>query len=426
MRKARFTEEQIIGILKEHEAGAKAEDLCRRHGISGTTFYKWKAKFGGMEVSDAKRLRALEDENRRLKKLLAEQMLDNAALKDWSEKTLTPRTVMQRFAMLLSVMVCRSDAPRGFWTSIGRRCATGASARTMGPIANCCVRWPRSAVGLGIDGYAKWPRKGRRDEPEEGLPAVPRGGPDGSPAAWPQAGTRHAVAAPHAGRTRSGCSTLSPTCSKAAVAFGVFNVEDQFTRTGLVSEVDTSLPSARIVRVLDRLVADHGKPAMIISDNGTELTCNALLKWTEVNDIEWHYIAPGKPQQNGFMESFNGKLRDECLNEQVFSSLPQARRIIEGWGIDYNTMRPHSSLGYLTRKSSRQAGVPCTKTSKSQMQRFGRQRAGPLRYLGPPRPVLLPERPPRGKLRKTIQPMTGGKLGGRSPGVLLCRIISSE
>ena len=86
MKRSRFTEEQIIGILKEQEAGAKTADVCRRHGVSEATFYKWKAKYGGLEVSEAKRLKTLEDENARLKKLLAEAMLDYAMLKDIASK----------------------------------------------------------------------------------------------------------------------------------------------------------------------------------------------------------------------------------------------------------------------------------------------------------------------------------------------------
>jgi putative transposase len=86
MKRSRFSEEQIIAVLKEHELGAKTADLCRKHGISEATFYNWKSKFGGMDASEAKRLKALEDENRKLKKLLAESMLDNAALKDLLSK----------------------------------------------------------------------------------------------------------------------------------------------------------------------------------------------------------------------------------------------------------------------------------------------------------------------------------------------------
>ena len=88
-----------------------------------------------------------------------------------------------------------------------------------------------------------------------------------------------------------------------------------------------------------------GKPSMVVSDNGTELTSTAILRWSQDRRIEWHYIAPGKPTQNAFIESFNGRLRDECLNETLFTSLAHARPILAAWRRDYNTIRPHSRLG---------------------------------------------------------------------------------
>jgi putative transposase len=130
--------------------------------------------------------------------------------------------------------------------------------------------------------------------------------------------------------------------------FRILTVVDDFTRECLGLVVDTSLTGARVVRELDRIVEHRGSPRMIVSDNGTELTSNAVLAWQQERAIEWHYIAPGKPMQNGFVESFNGRLRDECLNEHLFTSLKEAREIIEEWRIDYNTNRPHTSLDGLT------------------------------------------------------------------------------
>lgn len=130
--------------------------------------------------------------------------------------------------------------------------------------------------------------------------------------------------------------------------FRIFAVVDDFTRECLALTVDTSISGARVVRELGRIAELRGRPSMIISDNGTELTSNAVLAWSEESGVEWHYIAPGKPMQNAFIESFNGRLRDECTNEHLFHGLREARTIIEEWRADYNSARPHTSLGGLT------------------------------------------------------------------------------
>jgi putative transposase len=130
--------------------------------------------------------------------------------------------------------------------------------------------------------------------------------------------------------------------------FRILAVVDDFTRECLGLVVDTSLTGLRVVRELDRIAELRGYPCMLVSDNGTEFTSNAILAWQQEKAIEWHYIAPGKPMQNGFVESFNGRLRDECLNEHLFANLREAQHIIEDWRIDYNTNRPHSSLNGLT------------------------------------------------------------------------------
>ncbi len=125
-------------------------------------------------------------------------------------------------------------------------------------------------------------------------------------------------------------------------------VVDDYTRECLALMPDTSISGIRVARELDRLLAERGKPGTIVSDNGTELTSNAILKWADDHKVAWHYIAPGKPVQNAFAESFIGRLRDELLNETLFRSLPHARAVLEAWRADYNTARPHSRLGWMS------------------------------------------------------------------------------
>ncbi len=137
--------------------------------------------------------------------------------------------------------------------------------------------------------------------------------------------------------------------------FRILAVNDDCCRENLRLVPDTRISGARVARELDALVRIYGKPACIVSDNGTEFTSKAILKWANDNKVEWHYIDPGKPQQNGYIESFNGSLRDECLNEEIFDSLAEARRTLAIWRYDYNNVRPHSSLGNKTPAEARRA-----------------------------------------------------------------------
>jgi len=122
-------------------------------------------------------------------------------------------------------------------------------------------------------------------------------------------------------------------------------VVDDFTRTCLAIEVDTSIGGRRVVEVLQRLVETPARPTVLITDNGPEFVGRALDAWAYAQGIRLHFIEPGKPNQNAYVESFNGRFRDECLNEHWFLSLAHTRQIVEAWRLDYNAVRPHSSLG---------------------------------------------------------------------------------
>lgn len=130
--------------------------------------------------------------------------------------------------------------------------------------------------------------------------------------------------------------------------FRILGVMDQCSRECLSLATDTSLPGSRVVRELEVLIKNRGKPAVIVSDNGTEFTSRVVLEWARERGVAWHYITPGRPCENGFTESLNGRIRDECLNEHWFDSLREARVLIEKWRRDYNEVRPHSALDYQT------------------------------------------------------------------------------
>jgi putative transposase len=371
------TQEQIIGILHEHEAGAKSADLCRKQGMSEDTFDGWKAKYSGMRVSEAKRLKALEDKNAKLKRLLAEQMLDMAAMKDLLAKSgdacREARGCRASEGPVRAVGI--ANVKQTVWGTV---CSAAGACQIAGPdrrmVRYQSQRAPDTALRCRLRNQANERRSfgywrlfvllRREGEPSginriyrlysgEGLNVRKR------KARRKAIGTKAPILIEARANARWSLDFVRDQFAYGR-RFRVLNVVVDVTRECLAAIPDTSISGRCVVRELTTLIACKGRPGMIVSDNGRELTSNAILKWCAEAKVEWHYIAPGKPplaHKNMRCRAADAEWLCRKLQRQdagrdserdPVSHLAHARDLIATWVTDYNTARPHSAVRYQT------------------------------------------------------------------------------
>ncbi|WP_150587396.1 IS3 family transposase [Pandoraea eparura] len=352
MKKSRYTEEQIAFALKQAELGTTVAEVCRKMGISEATFYNWKKKYGGLGVSELRRLKQLEEENARLKRMVADLSLDKQMLQEVVQKKPVKPARKRELADFLiqayRVSIRRATAllqlRQATYFYVPSPRDDRAERRRIREIAETRIRYgvERIHVLLRREGWLINHKKTYRIYCEEGL-NLRRKRP------------RRRVAAAHR-MERPEISTVNACWSMDFVADQLFNgqkiraltVVDNFSRESLAITVDYALKAADVVATMGHLKALRGTPKRIQVDNGSEFISHALDHWAYENGVTLDFSRPGKPTDNPFIESFNGSFRDECLNVHWFLSLDDAREKIEGWRQDYNDFRPHSSLGDLT------------------------------------------------------------------------------
>lgn len=350
MKKTRFSETQIVKALKEHEAGRKQEDICRELEISKATFYNWKSKYGGMDVSDVKRLKELEEENARLKRMYANLSLDHEILKDIITKKRLGPCQQRELA---------EEAVKDYRVSVSRACRIARLPKSQYYYRS---RKDDAALITALQDHAQqYPSYGFRKL----FAYLRRAGHRWNHKRVYRVYRLLKLNKRRGGKRRLPTRTKQPLQQRTAInqswsmdfmsdslvngrKFRTLNVMDDYSREALAIEVDTSISAKRVIRVLEQLINWRGKPQYIRVDNGPEFTSKAFELWALEQQICIQYIQPGRPMQNGFIERFNGSYRKEVLDAYVFFGLDDVREITEQWVQHYNDYRPHEALNNLT------------------------------------------------------------------------------
>ncbi|QUM71481.1 IS3 family transposase [Sphingopyxis granuli] len=349
--------EEIIGKLREAEVvlaqGATTAEACRRIAISEQTYYRWRKEYGGLKTDQARRMKDLEKENARLRRAISDLTLDKLILQEAAPgKLLSParrRRCIDHIRTMMPVSERRLCRVLGQHRSTQRKAPRGAddeAALTEDIIA--------LARQYGRYGYRRVTALLRDAGWHVNRKRVER--------IWRREGLKVPQRQPKRGRlwlNDGSCIRLRPEYPGHVWSYDfvegrthdgrkyrILSIIDEASRECLALPVARKLRSDDVLAALAELFVTRGPPAHIRSDNGPEFIATAVQQWLAQIGVKTLYITPGSPWENGYCESFNGSLRDELLNGEIFYSLAEARILIEAWRRHYNTVRPHSSLGY--------------------------------------------------------------------------------
>ncbi|MBU73920.1 IS3 family transposase [Spongiibacter sp.] len=352
MKRSRYTEEQIAFALKQAELGTPVPEVCRKMGVSDATFYNWRKKYGGLGPSELKRLKQLEEENHRLKKLVADLSLDKAMLQDVvGKKALRPPRKRQLVADLQArygVSERQACAVLQFSRASCRYqpVARDSSALSMRireiTLTRLHYGYRRVHVQLQREGWRdnhKWVYRLYRDQ---GLSLRLK-----RPRRNKAAKNRQPLQQANHPNHIWGMDFVSDALFDGR-RLRLLTIIDQFTRECLGIVVGQSLKGHDVQEALTAIARFRGNPEVLKTDNGSEFAGKVMDRWAYERNIEIDFSRPGKPTDNATVESFNGRLRQECLNENWFLSLADAREKIEAWRTFYNQVRPHSALEWST------------------------------------------------------------------------------